>query len=166
MGVAERTAFLLNSSSDVAELETVEIFHSEFSQTFFFVRNKTDGLVANNENDDTLTFLYLPMTIEESKVNDSLDYSLVFELGDVGELLPSEFDRISVQGFSESPSLTYRTFRSDDLSLLQGPIPLKIKSFVFNATGCTFEASADRANLSRTGEFYTVSRFPMMRGLQ
>jgi hypothetical protein len=88
-------------------------------------------------------------------------------MGDLGEIVPVEMDNIRAEDtFDELPVVVYRTYRSDDLSTpLYGPIELEVKNFAFDRTGCTFEAKAPSLNVSRTGETYTLPRFPMLRGL-
>jgi hypothetical protein len=110
-------------------------------------------------------FEYVPMKISENPSSDDLDYSLTVQFGDIGELLPFELDNIvEADGLFTKPILIYRSYRSDDLTqILYGPIELKIRSFAFNREGATFEATVDRANSQRTGEIYTIARFPMLR---
>tara|TARA_Y100001973_G_C5178752_1_gene323592 strand:- start:1537 stop:1869 length:333 start_codon:yes stop_codon:yes gene_type:complete len=105
------------------------------------------------------------MNISEQGTGSDLDFGLLIEFGDLGELLPDELDGVTAaNGLFTEPTLIYRTYRSDDLtSPLVGPIELNIKSFSFNENAATFEASSDNANSQRTGELYTVSRFPMLR---
>jgi len=163
---AEYAAFFLNSKSSVVEYETLEISHSDFTQTYRIVRNNAHGITATLENASVVTFDYYPVKIEFSEDRNDLDYSLKIDIGDVGEVLPSELDAISAaNGFGEKPVLKYRTFRSDDLSSpLFGPIVLEIQQITFNRTGCSFEASAPTVNLTKTGERYTLDRFPGLRG--
>ena len=157
--------YLLGSPANVAQLETIEISHTNFAKTHYFVRNHTDGVTVILENGNSQTFSYLPMNISEQGTGSDLDFGLLIEFGDLGELLPDELDGVTAaNGLFTEPTLIYRTYRSDDLtSPLVGPIELNIKSFSFNENAATFEASSDNANSQRTGELYTVSRFPMLR---
>jgi len=45
-----------------------------------------------------------------------------------------------------------------------GPFNLQINSIAFNKQGCTFTAKPVQFNKSRTGDIYTVERFPMLKG--
>lgn len=159
------TDFLLNSASSIVKFETLEISHPSFLNKHYVVRNNTVGLTAKIETGQDIFFDYLPMRITENSAQGDLDYALTIEYGDLGENLPVELDRI----FQDSslfvePTVIYRSYRSDNLSVpMQGPIELKIKTFSFNQEGSTFEARADRGNSQKTGELYTLDRFPMMR---
>jgi hypothetical protein len=91
---------------------------------------------------------------------------LKVQLGDLGEVLPTELRAIfEANGFAIRPTLKYRTYRSDDLSQpLYGPLRFEINNLTFKKEGAAFEASAPRLNSAATGELYTTSRFPMLRG--
>jgi len=157
--------YLLGSPADIAQLETIEISHSNFAATHYFVRNHTEGVTVTLENGNTQAFSYLPMKITEKGTGNDLDFGLLIEFGDLGELLPIDFDAVvTANGLFTEPTLIYRTYRSDDLTIpMVGPIQLSIKSFSFNQNGATFEAGSDNTNSQTTGELYTVSRFPMLR---
>jgi hypothetical protein len=76
-------------------------------------------------------------------------------------------DAVKGAGFLTKPTITYRSWRSDDLfHVLDGPIKFEGISLAFDVQGCTIRAGAPRLNLVSTGESYTVDRFPMLRGLQ
>lgn len=159
------TDFLLNSASDIVKLETIEIDHPSFLTPYFVVRNNTQGFTAKIENGESIFFEYIPMRITENSAQGDLDYALQIQFGDLGERLPFDFDRIFRDAnFFIEPTLIYRSYRSDNLEQpMQGPIELKIKTFNFDQLGALFEARADRGNSQKTGELYTLDRFPMMR---
>jgi hypothetical protein len=160
-------AFFLNSKSSVVKLETLEISHSSFTQSYFVVRNKTDGLVATLETEVEQEFEYYPLKITSLGNRDDLDQSISIQFGDLGEILSTELDAVSLDmNFSEKPIIKYRAYRSDDLSEpIIGPIVLEASSFSFVKEGSSFDAKAPGLNDNRTGELYKLSRFPMLRGL-
>lgn len=160
------TEFFLNSDSNVVQLELLEISHSDFTQVYRIVRNACQGVTVTLETAEVATFTYYPLKIENSGNKDDLDQSFTISLGDLGEVLPTEFDRVAIGGgFIEKPALLYRTYRSDDLTTpLFGPIVLEIESFAFNREGVTFVAKAPSLNINKTGETYSLERFPMLRG--
>ena len=164
-GNANYSNYLLNSLSDVAQLETIEISHPNFASTHYFVRNHTSGVTVTLENNVSQAFSYLPMKITEQGTGSDLDFGLLIEFGDLGEFLPNDLDAVaSANALFTEPTLIYRTYRSDDLtSPMVGPIQLSVNSFSFNENGATFEAGANNSNSQRTGELYTISRFPMLR---
>ena len=116
-------------------------------------------MTAYDENGTSRTFLFYPLKIQFSDDRNDLDYSLKIDLGDVGELLPTELDAVaSASGFGEKPVVKYRTYRGDDLSApLFGPLILEVTQFTFNRVGCSFEARAPIVSLVKTGERYTLA---------
>jgi hypothetical protein len=63
------------------------------------------------------------------------------------------------------PIVTYRTYRSDDLSgPLAGPYRFEVANIAFQKEGATLTCGAPRLNLNQTGEPYSMDRFPMLRG--
>lgn len=158
--------FFLNSRSSVVQLELMEISHPNFTKVYRVVRNAVKGITVTLETSASATFDYYPMRIENNGSKDDLDQSLTITLGDLGEVLPKELDSVaSADGFSVKPVVTYRTYRSDDLtSPLFGPVILEVESFAFNREGSTFTAKAPSLNINKTGELYNLERFPMLRG--
>ncbi len=158
--------FFLNSRSDVVQLELIEISHSSFSQTYRIVRNARKGVTVTLETAEVAFFSYYPLRIESNTTKDDLDQSFTITLGDTGDVLPDELDNVaSASTYDEKPSLVYRTYRSDVLTTpLFGPVGLVIESFGFNRQGATFTAKAPSANVNKTGEIYSLERFPMLRG--
>ncbi len=159
-------SYFLNSNSSVVRLETLEISHSDFTQTYYVVRNAVNGVTVTLENSLQATFEYYPLKIKPVGAADDLDQKLRIDLGDLGEILPAELDAVSsALGFTEKPIVKYREYRSDDLSApMLGPWVLEVKEFSFNREGSSFEAQAPSLNINRTGELYQIARFPMLRG--
>jgi hypothetical protein len=164
--MSDYSEFFLNSGSNIAELELLEISHPNFSKTYFIVRNATNGITVTLETSVVQAFEYYPLQITPAGSGDDLDQVLKIQLGDLGSILPQELDAVSVAGtFGTKPVLKYRTYRSDDLSApLYGPITMEISSLTFKREGAAFEAHAPRLNSTATGELYSTSRFPMLRG--
>ena len=160
-------AFFLNSKASVVQLELLEVSHADFSKTYRIVRNAVDGVTVTLETGSTATFEYYPLKIEASTTLDDLDYSIKVHLGDLGEVIPAEIDRLQDAGsMLVKPTVVYRAYRSDDLSTpLVGPIQLEIASISLTKEGSSFEAKAPSLSLSKTGEVYSLERFPMLRGL-
>lgn len=158
--------FFLNSKTTVVQFETIELTHPSFSKIYRLVRNKTDGLTATLETAASVLFDYCPMRIGRESLQDDLDYSIAIELGDLGEIVPIELDAVADDDdFSTKPVIKYRLFRSDDLTApMFGPTSLEVTEFSFTKTGCKFNAHAPLLNLARTGEVYSLVRFPMLRG--
>lgn len=158
--------YFLNSSPAVGQLETIEISHPSFSSTKWVVRNHMNGLTAKLENGNTQFFDYYPLRIESGGVRDNLDQSITVTLGDLGDMIPQEIDRIATANtFNVKPICKYRTYRSDDLNQpLFGPVLLEVVTLGQTREGAAFVAQAPSLNVNKTGENYTMDRFPMLRG--
>jgi hypothetical protein len=164
--MSEYSEFFLNAGSNVAELELLEISHPSFTKTYYIVRNAIAGVTVTLEDSTSKAFEYYPLQITPVGSGDDLDQVLKIQLGDLGSVLPQELDAVRLAGsFGIKPILKYRTYRSDDLSApLYGPIVLEISNLTFKKEGAAFEAHAPRLNSTATGELYTTTRFPMLRG--
>lgn len=155
--------YFLNSRSDVAMLDLLEISHPSFSKTYRVVRNATAGVTVTLETAAVVDFEYVPMKITRNAAEADLDFSININFGDLGEILPTEVDAVAADDtFTTKPTVVYRTVRSDDLDhILDGPITLVVDEFAHNASGCSFTARAPSLNLVSTGEVYNLDRFPM-----
>lgn len=159
--------YFLNSRSSVVQLELIEISHPGFTQTYRAVRNAVKGVTVTLETGGTAFFEYYPMKIVPQSARSDLDHSISLTFGDLGEILPLEMDAVMKYpaGLDIKPTVKYRVYRSDDLSSpLYGPLVLEVEAFTFNRQGSTFEAKAPSVNLTRTGEIYSLTRFPALRG--
>lgn len=158
--------FFLNSSSNVVQLECLEISHPSFTKVYRVVRNATNGATVKYENGVEYAHTYYPLKIDSIGARGDLDQGLSISLGDLGEVLPLELDAVtSENSFGIKPIVKYRTFRSDDLNnVLFGPLILEVTTFSFNREGSTFEAKAPSLNINKTGEVYKIDRFKTLRG--
>ncbi len=158
--------FYLEGDRGVALIETYEISHPAFSRTYRYVRNDGRGGDFTLENGFVEHFEFYPLEATRIPVNDNLDATLAVTLGDVNDILASEVDalRASVH-MSERPKLTYRSYASNDYTtVLEGPFVLDIMAAERRAGISQLDAEVPRLNDLRTGERYTVSRFPMILG--
>lgn len=165
--MSEYSEFFLNSKSSVVQLDCVEISHSSFTQTYRVVRNATLGITVKHEDGSDYEYEYYPFDISAEGVRDDLDQIIKIAFGDLGEIIPNEIDAVkAANNTKELPKVVYRTYRSDDLdNVLYGPVVLEVKDFPFTHNGCSFAARAPSLNIKRTGEAYTLPRFPALRGL-
>lgn len=154
--------YFLNSKSDVIQYETLEISHPNFSKIYRMNRNGPKQLTVTLETSAVVTFERYPLIISKSNSFSNLDNSLRIELGDLGEIVPIELDLIkTANGFLTKPILTYRVYRSDDLtSPLEGPIVFEITSFNQIVGGSNFEAKPPSLNVTKTGKIYSIENFP------
>ena len=166
-------SFFLNSSSSVVQLEMISMSHPSFQggdslggTQYNIVRNASLGVTVTLEDGVTVqTFYYYPLKITYNGHKDDLDQSFNITLGDLGETIPQELDRIaSANTFTTKPVVIYRAYRSDSLSApIITPYTMEVQSFSFNKDGVTFEAKAPMINVNNTGLVYTLDAFPMLR---
>ncbi|NYT76560.1 DUF1833 family protein [Alcaligenaceae bacterium] len=160
-------SFFLDRPDGVSEeLETLEISDPDFSKTYYIVRNAHFGLTARDENGVERHFEYYPMTLRALGQRDTLDYGIGVALGDQGEIVDEEVHNMRMADALRSrPKVVYRAYRADDLSKpMIGPINLQIDEVSTSEEGASFDAVAPSLNLVKTGEFYTVDRFPQLLG--
>ena len=155
---SEIRTWLVSAPRGVAEYETVEISHSDFSQTYYLVRNKTDGYTVGG-----VTYQYCPMIVKLPDNKADLDQVIQLTLGDLNQTIATEIANISALN-EEDPLLIYRSYNSSTDAVIEGPITLKITGVAFVKQGSTITAEAKSFNVSPTGTLYTYDRFPMLRG--
>jgi hypothetical protein len=152
--MSDLAEFYLGSLSSVAELELFEISHPDMTQTYRFCPQAKDGVTVDlSPGELDVPFIYYPAEVS-------------LQLGDVGTLMPDEVDAIEeAGGMLTKPTLRFWVFRSDDLTAPRfGPLTLEIPTLASEEMGSSIEARAPRLNANRTGEIYSLGRFPMLRG--
>jgi hypothetical protein len=96
--VAESYAkFFLSGKSSVVQLELLEISHPNFSKVYRIVRNAIAGVTVTLEDSSVSTFDYYPCQIIPNGSKNDLDQTLQIALGDLGQILPQELDRVVVK---------------------------------------------------------------------
>jgi hypothetical protein len=160
------TAFVLDGPASAAYAETVVLSHSAWSKEYRVVRNVIKGCEARLEDDSVVEFEYYPLAVRLPVSRSGLALDLTVELGDLGEVVPSELDRVRESGRTlERPVLTYRAFRSD--ALLDGPIVgpwrLEVYSVAVTAGLSVLSARTRASSPARTGLTYTRRLFPTLR---
>jgi hypothetical protein len=157
--------FFLNTSSQVFAYETIEITHPSFSQDYFLVRNNSQGITVTLEDLSQQFFEFTPMKVLRSGQSTNIDDSIKIELADLG-VVAGEIQNIrEADTFDTYPVFTYRAYRSDDLTtILEGPFVLRLVDIPLTKGRSILVAKAPNININRTGELFTIERFPMLRG--
>lgn len=162
-------SFFLNSSSGVVPLECVEISHPDFSVPFRFVKNDTEGVTVKHESaGPDVTYEYQPMSTQRSTVTNDLDQKLNLTIADVDdELIKSVVSARLGTNWKIRPSIRWRLYRDDDLTAPMVSLQtLEIATLSKDNSGnCTFDAQAPELNSVKTGEIYSLERFPLLRGM-
>lgn len=158
--------FFLTASPSVIQLELIEISHPDFAQVYRYVRNLRAGVTVDLPDEAAATFEYRPVNIRRLAESDDIAQGLAIDVGDPGEVLAVEHDNLAAaDSFNVKPVLRYWCYRSDDLTVpLVGPLVYEVRSFTTKGDQASIDAGAPERNQSGTGELYTFTRFPMLRG--
>lgn len=158
-------SFFLNRPSSVYPIDCLEISHPSFSQTYRVQMANANGVTVTHEDGQQYFYEYFPLKVDKGSTTDDLDQSLNISMGELGEIFPKELDALFAGPNSTvKPMLSYRYYRSDDLTAPLEKAVLELQNFTFDDTGnTTFQAMAPLLNNSKTGELYTLDRFPMLR---
>jgi hypothetical protein len=163
--MSDYSEFFLKTPANIVMLELIELSHPDFTKTYRLVRNATNGVTVTLETAASATFEYYPLKINKGDTRENLDQSITLTFGDLGEVLPNELDVVlEANNFVTKPILKYRIYRSDDLTAPLEVITLEVQSISFQKIGAVIEARSKALNINKTGEIYTIDRFPMLKG--
>ena len=164
--------FHLDSTPQIALLETLEVSHSAWATPIRIVTNHADGLSARNELGQFVNYQFAPLLVTKGTTTDNLDQNLKITLGDLGEIIPPLIDAIRAANSDEYPQVTYRAYAYDAGSMLlakETPIDV-IKGLVVTAMSrdsqaTSFEAKTIDKNSVKTGRTYNLNDYPDLKGL-
>ena len=151
---------------DDARLECIEITHPSFSRSYRFVRNHAQGVTVRHENGEWREYDYLPITVQPSKSSDNLQQSFTIGIGDVGDVMPYEIQRLRNGSYSNvRPTVNYRVYLTSDLTKpLTSVLGLEVTDNQPKQQGAVFVCKAKETNKTATGIKYTLDAFPTLRG--
>lgn len=157
--------FLRGNPNDVL-LQCIEVSHPSFTKTYRYVKNAADGVTVKHEDGTSREYLYSPLTIQKSKTSDDLDQSINIGVGDLGEDFPKEIDRLRNGSYQTvKPILNYREYLTSDLTKpMLYILNLEVTDYQPKTDGAVFTCKAKQLNLSKSGETYTLDKFPSLRG--
>jgi hypothetical protein len=160
----DETSFYFDGPASAAPIQTLEISHPSFSQVWRVQGMYRQGLWARDEHGEQQWFEFVPVALRPLEDRGNLDFGLAVTFGDLGDILPDEIERArAADTMHIKPTVIYRTYRSDDLSApMVGPVKLEARE-INRQNGAQFDAKAPELNISKTGERYTVDRFPGLR---
>lgn len=145
-------------------IDTIEISHSLFSQTYYLTREPL-GITATLETAATVDFTGANIEIALNSTKSDLDQNFSFTFSDIENVLDDELDRIPLDN-DEKIAMVYRGYISTDLSApAQGPIRLEVITVSQEKGVFTVEAGAPQLNWSETGIIYNYVDFPTLRAL-
>lgn len=159
--MADYTSFYLNASSGVVPLECIEISHPSFSKVFRYVKNDSDGIVAEGQN-----YVYQPMSIKRNNVSNDLEQKLSLTIADMDDELALAVLAIRESIYSTvKPECKFKLFRDDDLTAPMTQLQtLEIPTISKDSSGLvTFDAQAPQLNSAKTGRTYSIEDYPLLR---
>lgn len=160
--------YFLNRPGSVHEIECIEVSHPDFSKTYYVQSYDEEGLTLTHEDGTSHQYAYEPLEIERANTSDDLDQKINITLGDLGQQLSRDLKKIKAGSNAHiKPQVRYRLYRSDNLSKpLTSLQVLQVPGRTRDQNGIsTFAAEAIQLNNSKTGETYTLDRFPLLGGL-
>ncbi|PKF33433.1 hypothetical protein [Acinetobacter proteolyticus] len=159
--MADYTSFYLNASSGVVPLECIEISHPSFSKVFRYVKNDSNGIVAEGQN-----YVYQPMSIKRNNVSNDLEQTLSLTIADMDDELALAVLAIRESIYSTvKPECKFKLFRDDDLTSPMTQLQtLEIPTISKDSSGLvTFDAQAPQLNSVKTGLTYSIEDYPLLR---
>lgn len=154
------TSFFLNNHGGAVVLECLEITHPSFNEPARFIKNDTDGVIAEGQS-----YEYQPMSIKRNNVSNDLEQQLSITLADMEDHFFKQV--ISTMDSNTRPSVVFKLFSDQDLvTPLMTMQKLEIASLSKDSAGlATFDAQAPELNSVKTGRIYTLEDFPLLRGI-
>ena len=158
--MGDYTSFFLNNHGGAVILECLEITHSTFTEPARFVKNDTDGVIAEGQS-----YEYQPMSIKRNNVSNDLEQQLSITLADMEDHFFKQV--INTMDSNTRPSVVFKLFSDQDLvTPLMTMQKLEIASLSKDSAGlATFDAQAPELNSVKTGRIYTLEDFPLLRGI-
>ena len=158
--------YFLRGDPTVVRPQLIEVTHPAFRRAYRYVQNAARGVTVTHEDGEIHAYRYSPISIKKSKSDDSLDQSITITVGDLGEFLPDDMDRLraSEDHRNVKPTLNYREYLSDNLD---SPIltieELMVTDHQPHIDGGMFVCKAKEMNLTKTGMSYTLEDFLTLR---
>lgn len=167
MATIKEMEYWLRGRHDDVRMECIEIKHPSFSRDYRFVRNHAYGVRIKHEDGVYRDYEPLPMTIKAAKAAADLQQSFTIGIGDVGEVMPLEIDRLRRGSHqTKRPILNYRVYLTSDLtSPMSSARGLEITNNQPQKQGAVFTCQGRELNKTSTGIIFTVELLPSLRGV-
>ncbi|GEK44944.1 DUF1833 family protein [Acinetobacter johnsonii] len=158
--MTDYTSFFLNNHGGAVVLECLEITHPSFNEPARFIKNDTDGVIAEGQS-----YEYQPMSIKRNNVSNDLEQQLSITLADMEDHFFKQV--INTMDSNTRPSVVFKLFSDQDLEMpLMTMQKLEIASLSKDSAGlATFDAQAPELNSVKTGRIYTLEDFPLLQGI-
>lgn len=159
--------FYLRGNPNAVRLQLIEITHPAFSKVYRYVRNNSNGVTVTLPGGTSATFEYYPVTIKKGRTSDDLDQSFTIGVGDLGEEIPADINRVitSSQHSSVKPTFNYYEYSSANLNtpihVVKG---MEVTDYNPQKQGAVFTCKTRNLNNKTTGLIYNLDDHPTLRG--
>lgn len=155
----------LRGTHDDVRVECIDIIHPSFTKHYRFARNATKGVRIKTEDGYWRDYKYLPMSIKPGTSADDLQQSFTIGIGDVGEIMPRELDRLRKGSYPQvRPTVNYRVYLTSDLSEPSLSVRgLEVTDNQQKKEGAVFACKARELNKNSTGITFNYSDFAALR---
>lgn len=167
----EYRRFLASAVFAEREFRTIEIHHTDFSETLRFVRDYEDQTLtleptAPRNPSTAVLFTALSMNIKEPGETQDVDQVLKVDLGAIGNEVQDQIDQITTSETFTPIEVIYRKYYSGDISEPVLIIQLSASVLQFQGySSVAFTAEDVDFSNARSGELYTLERFPTLQGI-
>lgn len=160
---ARLRVFLASAPQRIWSIQTLEISHSEMSQTFYLWREPYAGEVHIEGVPQQMEPASMEIKLAGSEGHLDQRFDIALGLVDSMDIFRAEVDRIALDT-TEKVIVVYREYLSDDLTEPQASVRLQVESVSWTRGAASISAVTPRLNITRTGELYAPKEIPMLRG--
>jgi hypothetical protein len=156
--------YLVSAPAAVRSIKTVELSHSQMSQTYYLWQEPYEGTITTESGVRTVQPVHFEIDWAGAEGHLDQAFDVRLDTTDIEDEFREELDRISV-GTTEKIVMVYREYLSDDLAdIVAGPATLQVEAVSFKRGVASMSAVSPRFNTTRTGEIYGPRDIPMQRG--
>lgn len=157
--------FFSNAGRDEIMVQTIELSHPNFSQTYALQNVSYSPITVTTES-GSLICQPCPMDIKRLNSSADLEQNLSVTIGDVGTIISEEILRVmKADGNLTKPVCKYRAYSSKDLTtIVLGTFLLEVQDITPTEEGSVLNIAPTNLNAAGTGELYDDTEIPMLKG--
>lgn len=155
-------SFFLTKTSAIAKIDCIELYHPDFGYLRYQAYDD-EGITVQHEDDAPHLYEYESFEITRGNVTSDLDQGFSITFADYKDDLKN---KVNAADHMIPIVFSWRLYRSDDLD---SPMFVQRDLYVIrvnsDGTGMvTFEAGAEQLNNVKTGDTYTLNKYPLLKG--
>lgn len=156
--------FWASAPQNIHVVQVLSFSNSAMTQTYHLWPERNAGQVVT-EDDELIDTMPANMEIKPAGSPANLDQAFDISMStmDPADTFRKELDSIPINS-DEAVRVVYREYLSDDLATPQAVANLEVENIAYTRGAASISAVVPRLNVIRTGELYTLKRFPMLRG--